>query len=209
MDYTAQWGPKGFLISPEKIVPLFDLSTTISIKSDSGTDTSGAVASNAKGREPQEISFSTTYFKSLNVDPRAQYEEWVSLVGESYPLLIAGTRFGAEQMQLKSITLSDVQLTPKGEFICATIAISLSESTAKKKTSSGGGGGGTVRRATSNIRRDYLPVPPNGKLTERDYLYAMHTMPDEDRSNNTNNNNNKHGGGGVTTLAGPKDSAIK
>ena len=226
MDYTAQWGPKGFLISPEKIVPFFDLATTISLKTDSGTDTSGAVATNAKGLEPQQVEFSTTYFKSLNVDPRAQYDEWASLVGASHPLLIGGKRFGAEKMQLQSVTLSDVRLTPKGEFICATISVVLSEPTAQKTTSSGGSGkASTVSSSTSNnTRRDYLPVPPNGKLTERDYLYAMHTMPEEDRANSVRivsaaipgNGLNYNvydttgrGGGGITTLAGPKDSAIK
>ena len=39
MEYTAKWGPKGFLVSPSKIVPLMNLSTSFSVKADSGDDT--------------------------------------------------------------------------------------------------------------------------------------------------------------------------
>lgn len=231
MEYMARWGPKGFILSPEKIVPLFDLATSVALKSDNGTDTSGAVATNSKGREPQTIEFATTYFKSLNVDPRAQYEEWTSLIGESYPLLLAGKRFGPEKMQLKSINLSDVQLTPTGEFLCATISIVLEECATVVKNTSGSGVGGSgyvsgnsALNTSTGTMKDYLPIPPNGKLTQNEYLYAMHTMPEEDRQNKYDKyahsepgnginynvyNTTGRGGGGITTLAGPKDNAVK
>lgn len=225
MEYMARWGPKGFILSPEKIVPLFDLATSVALKSDNGTDTSGAVATNSKGREPQTIEFATTYFKSLNVDPRAQYEEWESLVGTSHPLLIGGKRFGAEKMQLKSINLSDVQLTPTGEFLCATISIVLEEcATVEKKASSSGGssyvgGPGSSDESAAPLKSYLPPPPPNGKLTQKEYQYAMHTMPDEVRADaaetiaaipgNGLNYNLGRGGGGINTLAGPKDNAVK
>ena len=53
MEYTALWGPKGFIVSPSKIVPLMNLSTSFSVKTDSGNDTSGTATTNTKGRELQ------------------------------------------------------------------------------------------------------------------------------------------------------------
>ena len=50
MEYTALWGPKGFIISPTKIVPLLNLSTSFAVKSESGNDTSGAATTNTMGK---------------------------------------------------------------------------------------------------------------------------------------------------------------
>ena len=81
MEYTALWGPKGFIISPSKIVPLMDLSTSFAVKSDTGNDTSGTSISNARGRELQKVSLSTLYVRGAGVDPRGQIAEWEAVVG--------------------------------------------------------------------------------------------------------------------------------
>ena len=127
MEYTAKWGPKGFLVSPTKIVPLHDLSTSFSIKSNNGNTTSGTKTTNTRGRELQSVSLSTLYVRAAGVDPRAQIAEWESLVGESYPLYIAGERFGPQQLMLKSVNVSDILLTNTGKFLQCSVALSFEE----------------------------------------------------------------------------------
>ena len=121
--YKARWGPMGFLVSPTKIVPFDDLSTTISVKSDSGDGSS----SNNRGRELQSIQFKTKYLSAVGVDPRVKYDEWDDLVGKSYPLYIGEKRFGPSKMRLKSVALSETVLSIDGKFISLTLNVTLEE----------------------------------------------------------------------------------
>ena len=134
MGYLAQWGPKGFLVSPTKIVPLNDLSTTVSLKADSENDTSGTPATNTRGLEPQTITLSTTYMRAAGVDPRAQFDEWSSLVGGVNPLLIEGKRFGPAKLQLTQVSLSGVEFNNAGVMLKADVSITLTEYAEKKES---------------------------------------------------------------------------
>lgn len=125
--YMAQWGPKGFLVSPEKIVTFDNLSTSIALKSDSANDTSGTAPTNTKGRELQTVSMTINYVRAAGVDPRAQFDEWSSLVGQYNTLYIGEEPFGPEYLMLTKVDLSDLQLTPDGTFISMKIAVSFDE----------------------------------------------------------------------------------
>ena len=147
MSYMARWGPKGFLVSPTKIVTLDDLNTSVSLKSDSENDTSGTSPTNTRGLLLQPVSFSVTYIRAAGTNPRAQLDEWNNLVGQSNPLYIGGKRFGPNSLILKQVDAADFVLSPNGEILSVTISISLeeesegktsklTESTAKKSGSS-------------------------------------------------------------------------
>lgn len=147
MSYMARWGPKGFLVSPTKIVTLDDLNTSVSLKSDSENDTSGTSPTNTRGLLLQPVSFSVTYIRAAGTNPRAQLDEWNNLVGQSNPLYIGGKRFGPNSLLLKQVDASDFVFSPNGEILSVTISISLeeesegktsklTESTAKKSGSS-------------------------------------------------------------------------
>ena len=125
--YMARWGPKGFLVSPEKVVPFDSFTTDMKLKSDSENDTSGTQPTNTRGRELRTISFETQYYTALGVDPRAQIDEWESLIGQAYPLFIGAKRFGPPKMKLTQVSTSELKLTPAGEMLSCKIAISLEE----------------------------------------------------------------------------------
>lgn len=141
MGYYAQWGPKGFIVSPDKIVAFDGFSTSIELNDDSEKDTSGKSPTNTKGLKPQAINMSITYTRAAGVDPRGQFEEWSGLVGQAYPLYIGGKRFGPDNVKLKKVDLSRLQLSNDGAFTSVTIAVSFEEytvvqvtKTAKKST---------------------------------------------------------------------------
>lgn len=125
--YMAQWGPKGFLVSPEKIVTFDGFSTSIALKTDNSEDTSGTSPTNTKGKEKQTVSMSINYIRAAGVDPRAQFEEWGSLVGSAYPLYIGDKQFGPDLLMLTKVDVSDLQLSSKGEFISVKLAVSFDE----------------------------------------------------------------------------------
>lgn len=127
MKYTALWGPKGFIVSPSKIVPLLDMKTSFAVKATTGTDASGAATTNTKGRELQTLSLSTIYVRGAGVDPRGQIAEWEAQVGKAYPLYIEGERFGPQKLMLKSVNVSDVLLSNTGVFLKVAIALQFEE----------------------------------------------------------------------------------
>lgn len=127
--YMAQWGSKGFLVSPGKIVPLSTISTAYVLKSESNNDTSGTPPINTRGLELEEITLETTYLTAAGVDPRGQVEEWKSLIGDTNPLYIQGKRFGPKLLQLKQVSVQNVLLDNAGRFLSVDLSISLQEYT--------------------------------------------------------------------------------
>ena len=154
MGYLAQWGPKGFLISPEKIVPFEEFKATMSVKSDSQDDASGTSKTNLKGTEPEVVSFSTQYLISMGVDPWAQVEEWRTLQGKAHPLYIGGKTFaGGVKFMLKSAEVSNTLFSNAGDFLGLKMSFTFegtgstaAATSSSKKTSNGKKG--TVKEAT-------------------------------------------------------------
>ena len=136
MGYKAQWGPMGFLVSPDKIVPFENLATSITLKTDNGNSSSGSSSTNVRGREPQPISFTTKYMRALGVDPRERFEAWSELVGQSYPLYIGDKRFGPEKMILTGINMSELVTSNNGDFLALKLDITMQEDTKSTKKSS-------------------------------------------------------------------------
>lgn len=136
MEYTALWGPKGFIVSPSKIVPLMNLATSFSVKTDKGNDTSGTSTTNTLGRELQSVSLSTLYVRGAGVDPRGQIAEWEALVGKSHTLYIEGQRFGPTNLMLKSVDVSDILLSNTGKFLQCAIALKFEEYSTETTTTS-------------------------------------------------------------------------
>lgn len=156
MQYTAQWGPKGFLISPDKIVPFMNLTSSVSVKADAQNDTSGTSKTNTKGRELQPITFSTIYLLSAGVDPRAQVEEWEGLVGESNPLIVGGKRFGPAQLMLESVTSNEILMDNFGNFLQAKVDLTFkeySDTAATKVTSSSSRSTGASSATTASQQK--------------------------------------------------------
>ena len=125
----AQWGSKGFLVSPGVIVPVSAISTAYVLKSESNNDTSGTPPTNTRGLELEEITLETTCLAAAGVDPRSQLEEWKSLVGEANPLYIQGKRFGPKLLQLRQVSVKNVLLDNAGRFLSVDLSISLQEYT--------------------------------------------------------------------------------
>lgn len=155
MGYQARWGPKGFIISPNKIVPLMGLSTSLTLKADSENDTSGTQPTNTRGRELRPITFSVPYYAAAGVDPRDQIRQWEAELGKSYPFLIEGKKFGADKMMLTNVETSDIQLSNSGKFISCVISITLEEYSEGKKSKlvgkSGSGGKDAAMTATASL----------------------------------------------------------
>ena len=134
MSYYAKWGPKGFTVSTTRLALMEGLSTSLTLKEDSENDTSGTQPTNTRGRELRPISFSVLYLRAAGMDPRDQIDQWEKELGNAYPLMIGGQRFGAEKMKLTEVDASDILLGPTGEFLQARVSITLEEYSEGKKS---------------------------------------------------------------------------
>lgn len=156
--YLAKWGVKGFLISPDKIVPFNNLSTSFALKSENNTDTSGTAPTNTRGRELQTITFSTTYMTATGVDPRKQMKEWYALIGKTYPLYVGGVQFGPPLLQLESVDWSNYQFAPNGTIISVDASITLKEYTGATQTldakTQASWTDSTIKRSQSSVSAD-------------------------------------------------------
>lgn len=146
MSNMAQWGSKGFLLSPTKIVLMESFSTSVELKADSESDTSGTSQTNTRGLMVRPVSFSVTYTRAAGVDPRAQLEEWESLVGQSNPLYIGGKLFGPSSLILQKVNASNFVFSPRGDFLSVTINLSFIEDTGGKTSS-------TTKKASSTKKK--------------------------------------------------------
>lgn len=160
MKYQARWGKKGFLVSPQKIVPLEGFKTGYKWKDDDKSDTSGKKKTNTRGPEAQTVSFTATYLRAAGVDPRSQYEEWCGEVGKSYPLYVGEKRFGPAKMMLKSVDMSNVLLSAQGDFLRVDLALTFTEETSsasktasRKSTSSSSSTASSKQKAKSTYEQ--------------------------------------------------------
>lgn len=155
MGYQARWGPKGFIISPKKIVAIEDFKTSYELKTDTNEDTSGTPPTNTKGRELQPVTMSTQYLRATGTDPRGQIEEWGSLVGKHHPLCINEKVFGPANMQLQKVDVSDVLFNNEGVMLGCTVSLtfmeySVSSTTNGATTSKAGAGSGAYTKDELN-----------------------------------------------------------
>lgn len=165
MGLKANWGPKSFATSPTRIVPFEEFSTGVRLKADSENDTSGTEPINTRGRELQNVSFSTTYHAVVGNDPLGEFNSWVALVGASYPLYIGGRRLGpAARFTLQDVSISDLQQAENGAVLSLVVSLSFIEystgktsklASTKEGTAAGGSGSAASTSAADRARATY------------------------------------------------------
>lgn len=126
MGYMARWGPKGFITSTSKVVPLEDLTTGFALKSDTNGDTSGTPPTNTQGMDLQPLTFKTKYMRALGTDPIGQIAEWKALVGKTHTFFLGGNPFGPK-FTLKNVDISETMFAPDGTMLACTVSLSFEE----------------------------------------------------------------------------------
>lgn len=138
MGNIATWGPKSFVVDGSKIIPLSGLKITQAVKTETQTSSGNSVA-NIKGKDALNVSFTTTYLVAAGVDPHAQLDEWLSLVGQAHPLYIGGKRIGPQKLTLQNVEVSNTRHTNSGDFLGIDVAITLKEYATEQTTKSSKG----------------------------------------------------------------------
>ena len=155
MPTSVTWGPKSCEISASKIIPFSGLKITQAAKTETQTNTSGGSVVNVKGRDALNVSLSVQYLAAAGVDPHAQMEEWLALVGKAYPLYIGGKRIGPAELTLKNVDCSEVGHTNSGELLGLTVALSFQEFSTGQTTkkSSGSSSSGSLQKKVDEAKK--------------------------------------------------------
>ena len=124
--YFAQWGPKGFITTPDKIVPFWGLKTTHEVRK-AYLDKSEKEPKNVVQRNALKVTFNTRYLKASGTDPKDQMHQWFDLIGKKHPMYVGGQQFGSPLLQLEDVKWSNFIYAPDGEIIGADAEIHLIE----------------------------------------------------------------------------------
>lgn len=127
MGYTAKWGPRGFVCTTYKVLPIMGFSTSKAVKTETQSDSSDTAQTNIKGTEPYSIKLSTVCLRAAGVDPRKQIEDWEAQLGNAHPLYVGEKRFGPKKLYLKSVDTSDYLFTNSGKILSVTLDLNFEE----------------------------------------------------------------------------------
>ena len=151
----AYWNGMKWEVSNQQIAYLEALTTAYSIDTETNADKEGQKPTENIGLSLMEVTFNTTYrVETGTPDIRSVLETWKSMIGVAAPLIIGSAIFGPDKMQLQSVSISNVELSPKGNIRAATCAFKLKEfaeepAGIKKKNGTSGGGTTTINTNTA------------------------------------------------------------
>ncbi|EDS09928.1 hypothetical protein [Anaerotruncus colihominis] len=123
MAVMAEWHGRSWEVSPWRLAALAGLSTSLKLKKDTNEDKDGGNPTNVKGYEAQGLSFDYEASTAAGGDPRAEFEAWQRLVGQTAPFYLGGRRFGPSRIQLVEVSLGDVTFSNQGRMLLAKISL--------------------------------------------------------------------------------------
>ena len=139
----AYWNNMIWEVSSKQIAYLESLTTAYSIDTTTNADKEGKKPTEQIGKSLIEIAFNTTYrVETGTSDIRGMLKQWESMIGKFAPLIIGNEIFGPDNMQLQSVSVSNVEISPKGVMRAATCSFKFKEfteeaaGTKKSKTTS-------------------------------------------------------------------------
>lgn len=140
----AYWNNMKWEVSSKQLAYLEGLTTAYSIDTDTNADKEGQKPTETVGLSLVEIAFNTTYrVETGTSNIRSVLDTWKSMVGVAAPLIIGNSIFGPDKMQLQSVNVSNVDLSPKGVIRAATLSFKFKEFAEEaagiKKTNSSSG----------------------------------------------------------------------
>lgn len=149
----AYWRNMKWGVSRSEITFLEALTTGISLDEETNE------------KEPQEISFKTTYrVETGTSNVRGVVDKWKDLVGRKDSIIIGSKVFGPLNMKLIKVSVSDVSLSANGTWRSATLSFTFKEdrgSAVNISTSESKGG--------SKNNPPYTVVDKNDKIVKGDF----------------------------------------
>ena len=121
----AKWGDKRWIINSKVINPLDAFSYSMSWDPDT------------KSKKQDTMTLPYTVYKEFGVNVKKEIHLLKSMIGEEHALYIGTERFGASNMVLVDVSMSDIQTTPAGTIRKVTFSLGFEQKGKTKKTKKG------------------------------------------------------------------------
>ena len=126
MAVMAQWGPKKWAVSSDKVLALEGLSFSYTQVADNNSSTEEKKTTNERGTELMPLTFSTVLHSGAGVDVRKEIGSWESLITHVHYFFLGGKQLG-HLFQLRKVSVSDVKTDNEGRMLLATISFEFKE----------------------------------------------------------------------------------
>ena len=126
MAVMAQWGPKTWAVSPQKVMALQGLSFSYSQVAENNASTEEQKPTNERGTDLVPLSFTTTLHSGAGVDVWAEIKSWESLVTKVFYFYLGGKNLGPK-FQLRKVSVGDTKIDDIGRLRLATISFDFKE----------------------------------------------------------------------------------
>lgn len=125
----AIFGKKTFQVSGRKIYTFNDFSLGGQLNTESQDVAGKKPSTYIKGAGLNSMSFNIPLDASLNIDVRAEYESWETIMntGVAYAFILGGKPIGSNKWLLKSVDLSNVQIDAKGTWLKGMLNLQFDE----------------------------------------------------------------------------------
>ena len=112
----GKWGSKEFNVDSNQLYTFFDFSTNYKLAANESNDDAGKPATNIKGTELRDMSFSLLLSESVGINTQQEIESWSEMLekGDAYEFYLAGKPQGKYKWQLKQIDISEAVFDNKG-----------------------------------------------------------------------------------------------
>lgn len=151
MAVMAKWGGKVWEVSNQRIAALDGISASVELDTGNSDSKSGS-STKTKSLKLQTLNFDFDLAYVTGCDVRSEYESWAALIGQCAPFYLAGQRFGPQNLQLTSVSLSDTILNDIGQILKGRISITLTEyasgSSSQKTVSTSKSSAATAKKPT-------------------------------------------------------------
>lgn len=151
----AYWNGMTWGVSNKEIAFMESLTTAFSLETKTNADKDGNSPTETVAPSLVEISLNTTYRVETGTrDIHGKINAWKALVGKTSSLVIGGSIFGPDKMQLQSVGVSNLRVDAKGVMREVTLSLKFKEygSGSAKGTSSKDSGTGTFKYTAVNTR---------------------------------------------------------
>lgn len=124
----ACWNGINWECNANVITYLESLTTSFNMDTENNADKEGKSPTEVVGISPVEVSFSTTYRVETGThDIKGIINMWKSMIGAAAPLIIGTEVFGADMMQLQSVSFSNIDVRNDGTIRAATVSFKFKE----------------------------------------------------------------------------------
>lgn len=163
----ASWNGYSWECNGNVLSYLESLTTSFAIETQSNADKDGKSPTETVGLSPVEVSFTTTYrVETGTKDVRGIMNAWKEMIGKAAPLIIGDEVFGADMMQLQSVSFSDIGIRSDGFIRACTVSFKFKEYVEKKKKVK------AETKAGSSMNSTALNVGPSTKEKAKRKTYA-------------------------------------